>query len=241
MKKNSSKAIRLTTLAGIADAEIQGDSIVGYWKPKRELAYLTNTRGLVEHFVNLHSDEQILRFVRKYGPLERPLEPADLTFRQSLASWREYQGFVRARLWSSALGYKPAMHEGDRIEFDAAGRVSGIVLCSLKRFLEFQIFTAPRALRRICANPDCGNYFIAQRTDKRVCNLAACGTWAQRQFKRAWWAENGEKWRARRAKHRKRHPSKSTPRQSVAAPSSDMALTQNAQRKHLSRRVSVNY
>ncbi len=56
-------------------------------------------------------------------------------------------------------------------------------------------------LTRYCANPDCAApYFFATRRNQRYC-AADCTQFAQREFKRQWWAEHGEEWRAsRRAK-----------------------------------------
>jgi len=200
----SSTRVLLTTLAGVEDVHLDGDSIVGRWKPQQELEYISNRstkRGAaspVEKFININSDDQILRFTQRYGPLERPLDPAGSTFRQSLKDWREYQTWVHDRLWSQSSGYKVAMHEGDRIEIDALGKVSGISLCSLKRFLEFQIFSAPRALRRVCARPGCGTYFIATRRDSRLCGTPRCADIVRKQQMINWWREHGNEWRERR-------------------------------------------
>lgn len=55
-------------------------------------------------------------------------------------------------------------------------------------------------LARYCANPDCpAPYFFAKRRSQRYCS-DACAIPAQREFKRKWWAEHGEDWRATREK-----------------------------------------
>ena len=209
MKDLSSSRVLLTTLAGVEDVHLDGDSITGRWKPVNELTYISNRtakRGGPLNFVNIKSDDQILRFTEKYGPLECPLDPAGTTFRQSLEDWRTYQAFMRERLWSQSSGYKPAMHEGDRIEFDVTGRVSGIRLGSLKRFLEFCIISAPHAMRRVCARPDCGRYFIAARKDSHLCGQRDCANEVRKQLMRDWWSKHGKEWRERRKKKsKKRH------------------------------------
>lgn len=53
-------------------------------------------------------------------------------------------------------------------------------------------------LARYCANADCpAPYFIAKRKSQKYCT-DACSAPAQREFKRRWWADHGEEWRAAR-------------------------------------------
>ena len=75
MKDLSSSRVLLTTLAGVEDVHLDGDSIVGRWKPVNELTYISNRtakRGGPLNFVNIKSDDQILRFTEKYGTLGVP-------------------------------------------------------------------------------------------------------------------------------------------------------------------------
>jgi hypothetical protein len=216
MMKNSYRSVLLTTLAGVQNAHLDGDFVVGNWKSKRERGYVTNRplrRGvpsLVEDFVNIRPDpKEILRFTLKYAPLSPYPESSSLEFRQSLKEWRDFQGWLRY-LWS--LGVSTAasgpMHTGDSIYFDRAGRVSKISLYSLRWFLEFSITSIPGARRRICARPGCGTYFIAERKDSNYCDTPLCVKLVQKQYKSDWWKEHGETWRqdhaAKKAKkHRK--------------------------------------
>jgi hypothetical protein len=63
-------------------------------------------------------------------------------------------------------------------------------------------------LVRYCGNPDCFNpYFFASRRSQKYCQ-DACAKPAQREFKRQWWAEHGEEWRATRKKASKAARSK---------------------------------
>jgi hypothetical protein len=208
MKDLFSRRVLLTTLAGVEDVHLDGDSIVGHWSPKTELALISNRttkRGPLDIFMNINSDDQILRFTQRYGPLERPLEPAGSTFRQSLKGWRDCQADLR-RLWSfgKSLGYKVGMREGDIVHFDRNGRVAGIELCSLRRFLEFEIESQPYRLLRVCARPGCGTYFIAMRKDSRLCGLRRCADFIRRERMRNWWSEHGKEWRKRRKKKMKK-------------------------------------
>lgn len=51
---------------------------------------------------------------------------------------------------------------------------------------------------RHCANPECpAPYFLAMRRSQKYCS-ETCALPAQREFKRAWWAEHGEQWRKKR-------------------------------------------
>jgi hypothetical protein len=225
MKDLFSRRVLLTTLAGVEDVHLDGDSIVGRWKqekcekigrekdgdrfkPVQELTYISNRmakRGGPLNFVNITSDDQILKFTEKYGPLERPLDPAGSTFRQSLKDWRDFQARLR---WLWSLGQSSSsgagMKEGDMIYFDRDRRVSRIELGSLKRFLEFCIVSAPRAMRRVCARPGCGRYFIASRKDSHLCGQRDCANEVRKQHMRNWWTEHGKEWRARRKKKKRR-------------------------------------
>ena len=204
MKDLFSTTVSLRTLAGVENARLDGDSIIGHWK--RELGEIVSSkpakRSVVEDFVNVNSSkpEEILRFTLKYGPLLKPPERGGSEFRQSIEAWRVYQGWMRERLWPSAqsLGYKIGMQAGEQVHFDRKGRVCGIVLASLERFLEFEIFSTPYALRRICARPGCGTYFIATRKDSRLCGTPICADFVRREHMRNWWTEHGEEWRKRR-------------------------------------------
>lgn len=212
MNNNSSRALLLTTLAGVQDARLDGDFIVGHWKPKDQSGYITNRHtkrsspSVVEDFVNVDSasPQEILRFTVKYGPLSPYPESADLDFQQSLKDWREFQGWLRW-LWSQGrnFGSGSGMTEGDTVYFNASGRVSRIDLFSLRRFLEFEIISRPYHLRRVCARPGCGTYFIAKRKDTRLCDTPLCTELVQKQYKTDWWKDHGEEWRERRTKKRK--------------------------------------
>src|SRR5215469_9113579 len=84
-----------STLAGSGDAELRGDEIVGHWRQGGALFYGFRGHTLVEDFVNWGDDSQsILRFTRKFGPLNNP-QQEDGKFRQLLQEWRRYQATLR--------------------------------------------------------------------------------------------------------------------------------------------------
>jgi hypothetical protein len=67
---------------------------------------------------------------------------------------------------------------------------------SLFRLLELA------SLTRKCANPECdAPYYFAKRRSQKYCD-PACAKPAQREFKRNWWAREGERWRAARRNQR---------------------------------------
>jgi len=198
----------LGTLAGIQDAELAGEEITGHWIKEPQLyVSLRPGKSVIEDFLNWGSEpREILRFVRKYGPLSMPdgaldwWPPVNLPmFHQSLKDWRDRQAELR-RLWShgSSRAYQFGLRNGEmlRVERDKLLLIVG----SLGRFLECEIFLHPSARRRICANPECENpYFIARDLRTFQCS-DKCARWAQRQHKKAWWAAHGEDWRKQRRK-----------------------------------------
>lgn len=57
---------------------------------------------------------------------------------------------------------------------------------------------------RYCANSECPTpYFLAVRRSQMYCS-ETCALPAQREFKRAWWAEHGEQWRKKRETRQKK-------------------------------------
>ncbi len=52
----------------------------------------------------------------------------------------------------------------------------------------------------ICADPECGLYFLAKRKDQKFCGRGYCTAYAQRQYALKWWRDKGEKLRQKRKK-----------------------------------------
>ena len=73
--------------------------------------------------------------------------------------------------------------------------------------------SAHRAL--VCANPNCLTpFFWRKKKRQRYCSEICSGT-GQREAKRKWWTENGEKWRKERQKKQRKQPSTNKGAQNV--------------------------
>jgi hypothetical protein len=197
--------VALSTLAGVKDVEIQDQEIVGLWREELRLYTGPSGRTLVEQFVNWANDPQgTLRFVRRYGPLSKP-QPGQV-FRQSLQQWRKHQAFLQGQWRMTPLGYTIGMKDGEMLRI--APKKLSLTVESLERFLEFEIWLAPAARRRICARPHCETpWFIATNPKQQFCT-EKCAEWAQRQHKQQWWAEHGDQWRKERKARRSRQKKK---------------------------------
>jgi hypothetical protein len=200
---NSRVVLGLRTLAaGVESAQLEGAEITGSWK--KELRLLVSGgpgKTLVERFLNWSdSPDEILRFTRMYGPLAKAT-PGEV-FRQSLKHWCEHQAFLRREWPGPSLGFKIGLRTGEVLE--VTPKELALKVADLERFLEFEIFLHPAARRRICARPDCSTpYFIATHLRQRHCD-EKCAEWAQRQYKRDWWAERGDQWRKQRSRRKRK-------------------------------------
>jgi hypothetical protein len=191
------RSVRLRVLAGkIRDAELRDDKVVGHWEEKLEPRFNLHYQTIAENFLN---SKDILNFTKHYGPLGKPdLRNPDASFRQSVEEWWNLQEEMRSlwRLSDSVQGFKIGMRKGELLQITPRDLIIDVE--SLMRFMEWEIFLQPSARRRICAHPHCEHpYFIATRSDQKFCSKE-CGEWAQREHKRAWWAEHGPQWRKRR-------------------------------------------
>ena len=198
-----------STLAGSADAELQGDEIVGHRKHRQELFSGLRARTLVEEFVNWGDDPQsILRFTRRFGPLSNP-QREDGEFRQSLQEWRKHQMRLRGlwKFYADTKHYRGRgawtglVEEGEYLTA-LAGNLT-FVTPNLHRFLLFELSSCPVTRVRICARPDCKTpAFTARHLRQHFCS-ETCAQWGQRQWKKQWWAEHGQMWRKQRKSEEK--------------------------------------
>jgi hypothetical protein len=63
-------------------------------------------------------------------------------------------------------------------------------------------FLKVATLTRFCGNLECtAPYFVAAKRSLKYCS-DLCAERAQREHKRTWWAENGQRWRAARVRHK---------------------------------------
>jgi hypothetical protein len=195
-------SVSLSTLAAeVEDANIAGEHIVGRWGKNLVLRVSAPSRTLAQQFVNWPNDpKSVLRFTRRYGALSEP--KPDAAFELSLQEWRSHQAWLRRHWGVNPPGIKVGMSEGDMLQI-GPGKLS-LQLQNLARFVEFEIWLAPVARRRVCARPDCETpYFIASNPKQQFCD-EKCANWAQQQHKQQWWAEHGEQWRAEHKSNRSR-------------------------------------
>lgn len=112
---------------------------------------------------------------------------------------------LRTKKYGVFLLWKWAMFPRtfDSVEFNPPSMPSKLPLPSLfEQALQHLLDGA--VLTRQCKNPECLTpYFFATRQSQKYCS-DACAKPAQREFKRKWWAEHGEEWRAKRKKAAKK-------------------------------------
>jgi hypothetical protein len=159
--------------------------------------------GLLDHFANHDStDAGILRFTQRYGPLS-VIATRGGTFSFSCASWQRLQMAFRTQ-WADLMKFRPwdrsapiqAMR-GERFEFEDEGL--SYVARTLYRFLMLELHAVEPARLRTCARPDCQTpRFIAAHGKQQYCS-DLCSHWAQKEAKKAWWAEHGQAERQKRA------------------------------------------
>jgi len=181
-------------------------------------------KRLFEEFTNWPGDPaSILRFTWRFGPLHAKAEPGS-KFRFRCDEWRDDQEGFRF-LWE-LVHYEPPLQASDSwgkttsqgfdevVRFDGAGGwrlitsandkweyVDGALLYStanLFRFMLFEMLAIPRERLRRCARPDCPHpFFVAVHLKQNYCS-GPCAAWAQREWKRQWWADQGKQCRSRR-------------------------------------------
>jgi hypothetical protein len=203
--------VQFCALAGVADLHLEGDGIAGKWSVTG--VELRSTDQLAVEFANWPSaPESIIKFTRKYGPLDdRRTLKSDLTgaiFQFSLENWRGRQVQFREE-WDSYVEKGRA----DR-EFTQVAPGEGFVrtrdglsyrATTLWRLLIFGLGSVPSERLRVCARPECPHpYFVARHLKQQYCN-DSCAAWGQRQWKLRWWAEHGKDWRNRNATKRSRN------------------------------------
>ena len=152
-------------------------------------------RRLIEDFLNWPSDTgSIVRFTRKYGPLHQEAVRA-AEFKFFYEGWKGDQNFFR-KLWLSSSKYPDWQPTGGTLAF-RNGRLT-YTAPSLYMFLYMDLVTCEAKRLRHCKRPDCTHpYFIAGHLKQRFCS-DLCAEWGQREWKKQWWKDHGETWRANR-------------------------------------------
>jgi hypothetical protein len=191
------RELRFLTLTGVGGVELSGDAVIGHFKPKlKEFAAIPDT-SLVQVFVNWPDDSNsIVRFTRKYGPLEvlpvpgAPFEFHVDAFRTAQKHFREMWGNLRkhSNLELLTRGASLRFHQGSII----------YTAPTLDRYLYVDLATSPVERMRLCKREGCQHpYFIAGHLKQQFCS-DECAEEGQRALKREWWDKHGQSWRAKR-------------------------------------------
>ena len=155
------------------------------------LGYISDKRSGVA------SNDQIVRFVRKYGPLGvessemgDPGSPFWLeleTFRETQErlreAWikRDHRLFIDAQNVKSALGFEHLLH----INWDVRRGALEMRLASCYDFIAI-LLTRDLAEKhaKVCRNPSCpAPYFVAKRTDPIFCTRQCASATSVRNFR----------------------------------------------------------
>jgi hypothetical protein len=189
--------LRFLTLSGVEGVQLSENAVIGQFKPK--LVEIGGTRKveLIEMFVNWPGDaKSIVRFTRKYGPLEIPASPG-VPFEFHLDEFKAAQEQFR-EIWKNSrkhsdlellsLGGSLRFHKGS-ITYTAP---------TLYAYLYADLTTSPAERIRICKREECRHpYFIAGHLKQQFCS-DECAEEGQRELKREWWEKHGQSWRAKR-------------------------------------------
>jgi hypothetical protein len=212
---NSLHRIAFFTLAGVAEAHIDGDAIVGRWSDEPNEVRTGKMGALIVQFANWpDTPESVVKFTRKYGPLDaRRSLKSDLTgstFEFPASRWRGLQKQF-CKEWRAYVQLGHGKHEAIEVapgehlvrqEIGLAFRAA-----TLYRLLIFGLASIPGERLRVCSRPACSHpYFVARHLKQTYCS-DACAQWGQRQWKLKWWAEHGTEWRDKRAAARRKKSS----------------------------------
>lgn len=198
-------------LVMVKEARLDGEEVVGVFgsEPQR----ITNPISLCESFLNCRSDQDILRFTKRYGPLFEQyanVSPETLPFRFSLYDWFGFQYDLKS-LWGTKAAVEQRFGRGfhfrvgkalDSSPVDEAFVLSPkgnrFVFADLSRLVYFYVHVLPAERMRICSRPDCGKFFYANHLKQTYCGSLECAHWGQLQSKKACWSRNKEKYLAQR-------------------------------------------
>jgi hypothetical protein len=206
---NSLHRVTFFTLAGVENASLEGQQIVGRWTDP--LQNFPGRQGrLIEDFANWSDDaEAILRFTRRYGPLREEARPG-AEFRFALDGWRFDQHRFRVAwehlrprpgttiVLGSYIG-TASSHGWTYLDGSLSFRAA-----SLWEYLLLSLMASPQNQVRRCAQPDCEHpYFVARHPKQNYCSTP-CARWGQSKWKRNWWTEHGKTWRKERQTRQRR-------------------------------------
>ena len=197
--KKSLGKFRFCVLAGVKEAHIVGSKVIGRFHDTLKEFYGPPRGRLIEDFLNWpHEADDILRFTLRYGPLEA--EPGEHKgFEFVIAAFEVHQKHLRW-LWRNASQFPDWEPQAGALAFRKGWLT--YTAPSLYMYLYMDLVTCEARRLRICKRPDCPTpYFIAGHLKQRFCS-DKCAGWGQRQWKKKWWKEHGDTWRARRHKQK---------------------------------------
>ena len=187
---------RLTTLAKVADANIDGRRIEGNFDSDR---YLSIPQGflIAERFANCPaSPDAIVRFTCTYGPLKVPARPG-AHFNFEIADWLEqrtlfqmgWKQLASLGLRSRGMGAMVALGDGSLLTFWRDG--VSIQLPTLRALIDVVMMMIPIERLRICAAPTCLRpYFVAHHLKQTLCGAQKCRSWNINRLKKEYWERN---------------------------------------------------
>jgi hypothetical protein len=176
---------------------MSGDAVIGQFKLK--LAEIGGTRnaGLIESFANWPGDaKSIVRFTRRYGPLEIPAIPGG-PFEFHLDEFKAAQEHFR-EMWRTPPKHSDLelLSLGGSLRFHKASIT--YTAPTLYAYLYADLTTSPAERVRVCKREKCRHpYFIAGHLKQQFCS-DECAEEGQRVLKREWWEKHGQSWRAKR-------------------------------------------
>lgn len=202
---NSLRQVELLTPIGTVAVHIEGDEVVGRWKPNPE-EFSGPKRGLlVEDFVNWgNTPTDIVRFTERYAPVsDADLGTESGEFHFGIRSWLGIQQTFQT-MWELRTGRRPSnTFRGEDVTIMVADRRVSL-RGSLRFFLLMELVLAPSERLRKCKRTDCRNpYFVATHLKQTYCSTE-CAKSAQAKWKTRWWKEKGTDWLKKRKTENKR-------------------------------------
>jgi hypothetical protein len=206
----STLQISFWTLAGVEKAEQVGDEIVGRFRDNPRPFCELGSQHLFEEYANWPSDPQgVLRFTMRYGPLEQCARPQG-SFCFALRRWQWWQKSFQEN-WEHLMPRHDvhaasglfAGFAGDRgWDYDPKEGLR-YRAANFWEYLRLSLLAYPKERLKKCARPGCENPYFAAKNMKQTYCSERCARSAQQQWKKQWWNEHGNKWRATRRRERK--------------------------------------